>query len=319
MIVLMALRKEPQRRYASVEQFSGDIRRYLEGRPVIARSDTFGYRSAKFIRRNLVAVGAAALVAIVLFGAAIFEQRSAARSAQEMSAAESRLKIIEFVSVRQQRELMAALSRLAESQTAPAALETYRAALASAQAFETTHPGLVEAAEFVARASIQLGNADPGQALERFTLARSRLEPLADVYPSEYYASLQGLGRAQFLTRNPLEALATFSRGLQVAEAQYTKSPSVLTRRDLAAANYYVGSVLAYNGENEAATVKLRKAFELYHDLAGGQVNALVDSPAGYRKALAKLATQAAPGLREEIDTRLREFELPIPFLDVKG
>ena len=40
MIVLMALRKEPLRRYASVEQYSGDIRRYLEGRPVIARSDT---------------------------------------------------------------------------------------------------------------------------------------------------------------------------------------------------------------------------------------------------------------------------------------
>ena len=40
MIVLMALRKEPHRRYVSVEQFSEDIRRYLEGRPVIARLDT---------------------------------------------------------------------------------------------------------------------------------------------------------------------------------------------------------------------------------------------------------------------------------------
>ena len=39
-IVLMALRKEPQRRYASVEQLSEDVRRYLEGRPVRARRDT---------------------------------------------------------------------------------------------------------------------------------------------------------------------------------------------------------------------------------------------------------------------------------------
>jgi serine/threonine-protein kinase len=37
-IVLMALRKEPQRRYPSVEQFSEDIRLYLEGRPVRART-----------------------------------------------------------------------------------------------------------------------------------------------------------------------------------------------------------------------------------------------------------------------------------------
>ena len=319
MIVLMALRKEPQRRYASVEQFSGDIRRYLEGRPVIARSDTFGYRSAKFVRRNVVAVGAAAIVGVILFGAAIFEQRSASRSAQEMSVMADRLKVIEAESIRQQRELMAAFFHLSESQTPSAALETYRTALASAQAFERTHPGLADAAEFVARAAIKVGDADPNQALARFAEAQTRLEPFADAFPAEYFASLQGLGRAQFLTRNPLGALATFSRALQVADAQYAKSPSTTTRRDLASANYYVGSVLEYNGENEAAGVKLRKAFELYRELSGRQLNALVDSPAGYRKALADLAAQGPPDLTQEIDAKLREFALPIPFLDAKG
>ena len=43
-IVLTALRKEPQRRYQSVEQFAGDVRRYLDGLPVRARRDTVGYR-----------------------------------------------------------------------------------------------------------------------------------------------------------------------------------------------------------------------------------------------------------------------------------
>src|SRR5450631_4934259 len=47
-IVLMALRKEPQRRYSSVAQFSEDIRRHLEGLPVVARKDTVGYRASKF-------------------------------------------------------------------------------------------------------------------------------------------------------------------------------------------------------------------------------------------------------------------------------
>ncbi len=65
-IVLMALRKEPQRRYASVEQLSEDIRRHLESLPVIARPDTFAYRTAKFVRRNRVGVVAAALVFVAL-------------------------------------------------------------------------------------------------------------------------------------------------------------------------------------------------------------------------------------------------------------
>lgn len=63
-IILKALRKEPERRYASVEQFSEDIRRHLEGLPVIARKDTFGYRAEKFIKRHKT--GAAALVIILL-------------------------------------------------------------------------------------------------------------------------------------------------------------------------------------------------------------------------------------------------------------
>src|SRR5262249_39357611 len=61
-IVLMAIRKEAQRRYASVEQFSEDIRRHLEGLPVIARKDTFGYRSTKFVKRHKAGAIAATLI-----------------------------------------------------------------------------------------------------------------------------------------------------------------------------------------------------------------------------------------------------------------
>jgi eukaryotic-like serine/threonine-protein kinase len=65
-IVLMAMRKEPQRRYATAEQFAEDIQRHLSGRPVRARQDTFTYRAGKFIRRQRVAVAAAVLVLITL-------------------------------------------------------------------------------------------------------------------------------------------------------------------------------------------------------------------------------------------------------------
>jgi serine/threonine protein kinase len=65
-MVLMALRKEPERRYASVEQFSEDIRRHLEGRPVLARKDTVWYRGGKFLRRNKAGVIVAAFFMAVL-------------------------------------------------------------------------------------------------------------------------------------------------------------------------------------------------------------------------------------------------------------
>ena len=65
-ILLMALRKESERRYPSVEEFSEDIRRHLEGQPVIARKDLLYYRSTKFIKRNKATFIAVALTAVIL-------------------------------------------------------------------------------------------------------------------------------------------------------------------------------------------------------------------------------------------------------------
>ena len=65
-IVMMALRKEPQRRYTSAEQFSQDIQRYLDGLPVIASPDTWTYRSKKFIRRRKTLVAATAAIVLSL-------------------------------------------------------------------------------------------------------------------------------------------------------------------------------------------------------------------------------------------------------------
>ena len=67
-IVMMALRKEPQRRYKSAEQLSDDLQHYLKGLPVIAQKDTLRYRSRKFIRRHKVGVLTALMFAILLVG-----------------------------------------------------------------------------------------------------------------------------------------------------------------------------------------------------------------------------------------------------------
>jgi serine/threonine-protein kinase len=82
-IVLKALRKDPQRRYASAQQFSEDIARHLQGMPVVARKDTFGYRSGKFIRRHKMGVAATAIVILTLIAGIFFTMREAKIAAEE--------------------------------------------------------------------------------------------------------------------------------------------------------------------------------------------------------------------------------------------
>ena len=79
-IVLTALKKEPSRRYASVEQLAEDVRRHLHNLPVTARPDTFGYRASRFVRRNRVGVAATTTVVLALvvgLGAALWQSRIA--------------------------------------------------------------------------------------------------------------------------------------------------------------------------------------------------------------------------------------------------
>jgi tetratricopeptide (TPR) repeat protein len=66
LIVMKAMQKDPGRRYASVVEFSEDIRRHLEGLPIAARPDTAVYRARKFERRNRIGVAAAAAVVMAL-------------------------------------------------------------------------------------------------------------------------------------------------------------------------------------------------------------------------------------------------------------
>src|SRR5207302_1705530 len=61
-ILRKALRQEPEERYASVEAFAGDVRAFLEWRPVQARTGDAWYRTRKFLRRYRMSVTAAALV-----------------------------------------------------------------------------------------------------------------------------------------------------------------------------------------------------------------------------------------------------------------
>jgi hypothetical protein len=93
MIVMKSLRKEPGRRYASVAQLSEDVRRFLDGRPVLASPDSFRYRAGKFVSRHRVGVSAAAALVVAItagVAATVWQARVAnrerARAERELSA-----------------------------------------------------------------------------------------------------------------------------------------------------------------------------------------------------------------------------------------
>ncbi len=82
-VILKALRKESERRYSSVEQFSEDVRRYLDGLPVLASKDTWRYRAAKFARRNRRSVAFSALIFLAIIGGIAGTSWQAVRAERE--------------------------------------------------------------------------------------------------------------------------------------------------------------------------------------------------------------------------------------------
>jgi tRNA A-37 threonylcarbamoyl transferase component Bud32/tetratricopeptide (TPR) repeat protein len=111
-IVLRALRKEPERRYASVDQLSDDIRRHLEGLPIQACKDTFAYRSGKFIQRHKIGVAAAAMIVAVLVGGIIATTWEWRAAKAERAKAEVRFEILRKSSRTMISEIHGALQNL---------------------------------------------------------------------------------------------------------------------------------------------------------------------------------------------------------------
>jgi serine/threonine protein kinase len=95
-IVAKALAKETTERYKSVEQFSADIWRFIDGIPVLARPATFGYRANKFFKRNKIPVIAAFLIIFSLLAGitiAAWQAKAALEQAEIATQAQANSKI----------------------------------------------------------------------------------------------------------------------------------------------------------------------------------------------------------------------------------
>ena len=87
-IVLKALRREPERRYSSVERLAADLRRHLDGLPVQVRGASLRYRTGKFLHRHRLVVAAASVVLALIVGSAVQITRQRNLAEQQRDRAE---------------------------------------------------------------------------------------------------------------------------------------------------------------------------------------------------------------------------------------
>ena len=266
-IILKALRKEPHHRYASAEQFSEDIQRYLDGRPVIARIDTPGYRLVKSLKRNGEGVAAAFVIAAALISMAAVSQHYANLAERAESEVERSLR-------ETRHQLVAAYARAGQAQQS---FDVAAAAYAANSGDPQVRRDLGLAANSLGDQLLAAG--DRLAARERYTVALTHLDAVAQINSGDLtvqrdvLSAANGLGALQLETGDLLAALSSYSRALRAAETMLAAEGAqadAATREAVAQANRHVGEVLIRNGAPEAGAAKLRKALEIYEQLSLG-------------------------------------------------
>ncbi len=172
-IILMAIRKEPERRYSSVEQFAEDIRRFLAGLPVIAQEDTFSYRASKFVKRNKAGVAAGIGVGVSLIAGIIASSRQAKIAARQRDRARREARKAEKVNEFLQRMLASADPRVVGKDVK--VIEVLEIAARSLESDFANQPDIAARLELtLGRTYLSLGQLESAEKHLRFALRLCR-------------------------------------------------------------------------------------------------------------------------------------------------
>ncbi len=295
-IVLMALRKEPERRYESVGALAEDLKRYLEGRPVLARKDTLTYRTSKFVARHKAGTAAAGLGALALVAALAVAVHQARVARTERAAAERHFNDVRQLADSFLFELHDAIKDLPGS--TPAREIVVRRALEYLEKLSSVKSGdaglqreLASAYERVARVQgglfeSHLGDTEGARrSLLRAVAIRERLAG-TDVAPAADREALAEteLQLAQVLmVAGEASGAASHARRAVAALAALSAADPAEPRRQarLARARRYLGAALARGGEREAGIGELRAAGRTFEGLASAD-----PSSTAYRREL---------------------------------
>jgi eukaryotic-like serine/threonine-protein kinase len=284
-IVLKALRKEPERRYASAEQLSEDLRRHLEGAPVKARRDTFTYRTGKFLSRHRTAAAAAALVLLALLGGILATARQARIAEAEHARAERRLEDVRKLASSFLFEFHDAIRNLPGSTPARElivrrALE-YLGTLSKESANDPAlERDLADAYEKLAEVQGVQGGAGLGDSsgalasMQAAVQIRERLagRPAADARDRRFLAKTLATHGAVLATTGDLKGgIAASRRAVEILEAEVRAAPADRDlRRSLAEAHFFLSNRLTNAGDAGDAQAEMRRALAAYEAMLAG-------------------------------------------------
>jgi non-specific serine/threonine protein kinase/serine/threonine-protein kinase len=261
-IVLMALRKDPRRRYGSVLQLSDDLQRHLAARPVHAQRDTVAYRARKFVERNRTVVAGALVALVAVLVGAVAALWQAHLAGMERARAERR-----FAEVRQ---------------LATTFMFEFHDAIKDLDGSIRARQLLVEkATEHLDRLAVE---ADSDRVLQR---------ELAMAY--QQLGEIQGGAFAQPHLGNSSVALASHRKALALREALATANPAdPQLRSELAASYGRLGEVLLNTGDVAGAIAKQRQSLTIRQAIAAADpenADTRLDLALAFRNLFVFLAT----------------------------
>jgi serine/threonine protein kinase len=273
-IVLMALRKDPMRRYVSVEQFSEDLRKHVEGLPVIARSDTFSYRASKFFQRNKLGVAAVVLIVATLAGGIISTRREQARTKARFNDVRALANSILF-------EISDAIRDLPGSTPARLLLveraQTYLDKLANESGDDLSlQRELAEAYKKIGDVQYRVGYPNIGDINGALASARKELALREGISSHDHSVATKlavaeahmRLGELLEGTADPQSADAHIGKALQIRETLYDQNPkNVDVRSDLARSYRVAGDRQKMEGHAQAFYELNQKALKIREGL----------------------------------------------------
>lgn len=275
-IVLMALRKEPQRRYNSVEQFARDIERHLDNLPVRARKNTFGYQASKFLYRHRAGVAVVAVFICLLLTAVtvtLWEAHIARHQAEIAQAQRARAER-RFNDVRK---------------------------LANSLIFDLHDPirdlpGSTPVLEKLIDTSLQYLDSLAREAEGDVSLQRE----LASAY--KRLGDAKGMPVSGQNLGDSTGALASYRKALQLREMLVKSDPlNLMDQIDLAATHRMIGGLLLETGDLHAGREQLDRALKIAESIA----NAHTDNVEAVRELSADLT------IRGEFESADRSLALP--------
>jgi len=275
-ILIMALRREPDRRYQSAEALANDIQRHLDGLPVLAREDSLRYRGGKFVRRHkaaVIAAGAAALALVAGSAATAWEAHIANR---ERARAERRLDDVRRVANSLLFDLQDAVKGLPESSSARAAVVSKAAEFLDSVASDANdNPALARelAASYERLGDIQAQNESGGIASYRKALAlrekAAKDQPADADLSREIVANYGKLSDLLWSDGSRAEALEVSRKALDLSSSLAAKPGARQDRVRLAAHRLDYGYKLASSGVDPASGLEeCRKSLASFSDLA---------------------------------------------------